>query len=142
MLTATDGQFVLDLAPRHPIYVQLIAPEARAALGNVHREGRPALAMLEKEGFERTGLVDIFDGGPTMAVARDQLSAVRTARSLTVRLGNPHDAPLHLVATTDLPTFRSARCACALGEGHATLTPETARLLGVAEGDTIRAKAH
>lgn len=55
MVTSTDGQFILDLAPRHPIYVDLIDADARAAIGRVHRDGEPALALLEKEGFRTLG---------------------------------------------------------------------------------------
>ena len=142
MLTATDGQFVLDLAPRHPIYVQLIEHGAREAIGEVHREGRPALAMLEKEGFERTGLIDIFDGGPTMAAPRDQVRTIRDSQLAKVRLGDPVDALSTLLSTTGIAAFRTVRAPCALTEGHATILPETARLLGVAEGDTIRAKVN
>ncbi len=42
MITATDGQFILDLAPRHPIYLELVDPAAREAIAKVHRHGARA----------------------------------------------------------------------------------------------------
>jgi arginine N-succinyltransferase len=64
MVMSTDGQFILDLAPRHPIYVELIDQAAQDAIGRVHVDGEAARAMLEHEGFRGSGLIDIFDGGP------------------------------------------------------------------------------
>src|SRR5262249_46499385 len=65
MSASTDGQFILDLAPRHPIYVELLPEQAREAVARVHREGEAARALLEREGFRACGLIDIFDAGPT-----------------------------------------------------------------------------
>ena len=47
MSASTDGQFILDLAPRHPIYVELLPDKVRETIGKVHRDGEPARAMLE-----------------------------------------------------------------------------------------------
>jgi arginine N-succinyltransferase len=82
MITTTDGQFIADLAPRHPIYLELVPAEAREAIGMVHRHGEAARHMLENEGFAASGLIDIFDGGPTMVVPRDRIATVRDARIL------------------------------------------------------------
>ena len=47
----TDNQFILDLMPQHPIYVDLLPPEARAAIGACHKDGEGARKLLEWEGF-------------------------------------------------------------------------------------------
>ena len=52
--------------PRHPVYVNLLPPSARDAIGAVHADTAPARAMLEQEGFRYEGYVDIFDAGPTV----------------------------------------------------------------------------
>lgn len=75
------NQFIADLMPKHPIYTALLSDSARAAIGQPHDSGRPAMVMLEDEGFRYDGYIDIFDGGPTMAVATDQLRTLREARS-------------------------------------------------------------
>ena len=45
----------------------MLPESARAVIGVPHPSGRAAMQMLEREGFEFDGYVDIFDGGPTMA---------------------------------------------------------------------------
>ncbi|RZJ93432.1 MAG: arginine N-succinyltransferase, partial [Brevundimonas sp.] len=86
MTGSTDKQFILDLAPRHPIYVDLLPEPARAVIGKVHPQGVPAMALLESEGFRPNGLIDIFDAGPTVSCPRDHIRTVRDARRLTVRI--------------------------------------------------------
>ena len=50
MSASTDGQFILDLAPRHPIYLELLPDAVQKAVGRVHREGEAARAMLVVRG--------------------------------------------------------------------------------------------
>src|SRR3546814_17699356 len=40
------NQFIADLMPKHPIYTALLSDDARAAIGQVHDSGKPALALL------------------------------------------------------------------------------------------------
>ena len=77
MITSIDGQFILDLAPRHPIYVEPIDEQACRAIGRVHRDGEPALALPRKEGFGPSGLIDMFDGGSTVTATADALRVDR-----------------------------------------------------------------
>lgn len=81
----TDNQFILDLMPKHPIYVDLLAPEAQAVIGHTHPEGAPARKLLEWEGFRFAELIDIFDGGPLMMGAREGLKTVREAQHLKLQ---------------------------------------------------------
>ena len=77
---ATHGhQFIADLMPKHPIYLDMLPESARAVLGVPHPSGRAAMRMLEKEGFEYKGYVDIFDGGPTVEAWRSR-SRERSSR--------------------------------------------------------------
>ncbi len=73
-------QFIADLMPKTPIYTAMLPESARAVLGVPHPSGRAAMKMLEREGFTFNGYVDIFDGGPTMSVATDQIRTIREAR--------------------------------------------------------------
>src|SRR5262249_13189545 len=47
----TDNQFILDLMPKYPIYVDLLPEEARGVIGQCHQSGVAARRMLEVEGF-------------------------------------------------------------------------------------------
>lgn len=66
MIGTGDNQFVKDIMPEHPLYTQLMDPAARDVIGKVHPDTRPALHMLNREGFCFRGFVDPFDAGPTV----------------------------------------------------------------------------
>ena len=145
MSASTNGQFILDLAPRHPIYSGLLPDAACRAIGKVHRDGEAALAMLEREGFRFSGLVDLFDGGPTVTCPRDDIRTVKEARRLTVRLGE--DAVTEfggeeaLVSAGEIARFRAARAPVLIDGGSAVISKATAEVLRVSEGDVVRVKA-
>jgi arginine N-succinyltransferase len=137
MITSTDGQFILDLAPRHPIYAELIDPAASEAIGAVHQDGEAALALLEREGFTRSLLIDMFDGGPTVTCPRDTIATIRNAVPWTSKIGNvPEVAPM-LVAPDSIAKFRAVRAPVVLGEGVARISEESAAALGIAAGETL-----
>ena len=141
MTGSTDKQFILDLAPREPIYVGLLPEPARAVIGKVHPQGVPAMALLESEGFRPNGLIDIFDAGPTVSCARDHIRTVRDARSLTVAVAEEVEAELvSLISTGSVETFRAVRQKTAIEGGVATLSAETADALKVKAGDVVRVK--
>ena len=142
MTGSTDKQFILDLAPRHPIYVELLPEPARAVIGKVHPQGVPAMALLESEGFRPNGLIDIFDAGPTVSCARDHIRTVRDARRLTVAIAAEFEAELpSLISTDSVAAFRAVRQRVALNGDVATLSAETADALKLRAGDAVRVKA-
>lgn len=140
MVTSTDGQFILDLAPRHPIYLEVIDPSARDAVGRVHREGQMALQMLEREGFALSGLVDIFDGGPTVTCARDRITSLRRCENRRVIVGDAGDGDERLVSTDSIGEFRAVRTRVALEGEAATIDAALAAALKVESGMTIRVR--
>lgn len=79
-LSTINKRFIEDLMPRHPIYTCLLSDEVRAVMGQVHPTTRPALAMLEAEGFSITNHIDIFDGGPMVSCQRDKIGAVQRCK--------------------------------------------------------------
>lgn len=76
-LSTINKKFIEDLMPKHPIYTSMLPDYAKEILGDVHPNTRPALAMLQAEGFEKIDLIDIFDGGPVVRCARDEINAVK-----------------------------------------------------------------
>ncbi len=142
MTSSTDKQFILDLAPRHPIYVELLPEPARAVIGKVHPQGVAAMALLESEGFRPNGLVDIFDAGPTVSCPRDHIRTVRDARRLTVVVAQEVEAELPaLVSTDSIDAFRAVRAKAAIEGDAVHLTSEVADALRVRAGDTLRVKS-
>ncbi|MEG1451864.1 arginine N-succinyltransferase [Brevundimonas sp.] len=141
MTGSTDKQFILDLAPRHPIYVELLPEPARAVIGKVHPQGIPAMALLESEGFRINGLVDIFDAGPTVSCGRDNIRTVRDARPLKVELGEDIQAELPaLVSTDSIANFRAVRVKVDIHGDSVTIPADAARALRVKTGDIVRVK--
>ncbi len=129
----TDNQFILDLMPKYPIYLDLLPAEARAVLGRCHSEGEAARRLLEREGFRFDQVVDIFDGGPLLICPRDGVRTVREARVATLRAGRPGGAGL--VARRGVAEFRCAPTALALEDGQAVVPEATLRALKLAAGD-------
>jgi arginine N-succinyltransferase len=138
MSASTDGQFILDLAPRHPIYLELLPDAVQKAVGRVHRDGEPARAMLAREGFRPQNLVDIFDAGPTYACRRDDIVTVRESVTRPVRIVEAVAGPERLVSHDGVATFRAARAPVHLTPDEAEVGRETADALRLADGDMLR----
>lgn len=136
----TGNQFIADLGPRNPIYVNMLSPEAQAAIGRVHDDGRGAQALLIEEGFRDEGYVDIFDAGPTMIAPIDGLKAVTQAGTAIVSAiadGDLHGTNEALIATGLDADFRATRGAISIGEDGVTLSRATADIIGVDVGDVV-----
>ena len=140
MSASTDGQFILDLAPRNPIYLELLPHDACESVGRVHDEGVPAHAMLAREGFRYAGLVDIFDAGPTMSCPRDEIRTVRDAQVARVEIGQRDGAAMGLVSTSVVANFRAVRGEVALEGETAIVSEAVADALRVKAGDSVRVK--
>lgn len=136
---------IAELMPRHAIYTVLLPAEAQAALGHVHPQTRPALRLLEREGFRYQQYIDIFDGGPVLEAPLHAVRSVRLARSHAVRIDRSSASGIHegrpvLIANERLAGFR---CVCAQLP-HAPHQPivlpaAVADVLQVDDGDTVRA---
>ena len=131
----TDNQFILDLMPQHPIYVDLLSAEARAVIGICHQDGEGARRLLEWEGFGFSSVVDIFDAGPLMSVLRDNIRTLREARRLKLEADPAAaNAPRALIARADISSYRCAPTRAAVSGNIARVEPETLRVLGLEAG--------
>lgn len=138
-LSTHDHDFIGEMAPRHPVYLDLLPPEAQAAIGRPHDDGRAALKLLFEEGFEDHGHVDVFDGGPTVYAPIDRLKAVREARVEPVAgVGELGEGPDALVCAGRADAFRAARGRLARTEGGVVLAPALAETLAVSVGERVR----
>lgn len=81
-----DKVFISELMPKYPIYANLLSSSAQAVIGHVHDKTKPALRLLEKEGFEFRGYVDLFDAGPTVEVKLENIRTVQQSQQLKVRI--------------------------------------------------------
>jgi arginine N-succinyltransferase len=132
------NQFIADLMPKHPVYVAMLAQEARKVIGVPHLSGRAAMRMLENEGFAYEGYVDIFDGGPTMTARTDQVTSVKDSVSARVTKMDVSEGEKAILATGKLSDFRACYGARVLDEnGGIAIDAVAADTLDVAEGDTV-----
>jgi arginine N-succinyltransferase len=131
-------KFIADLMPKTPIYLSLLSESGRAVVGQPHPTGRAALRMLEQEGFVFDRYIDIFDGGPTVTAATDQIRTIREARSeIVAEIADGGPAKM-MVAAGGLRDFRAA-CASVkrLPRKGISIDREAAQLLEVDIGDTL-----
>ena len=138
-LSVVNKRFIADLMPRHPIYIPLLPKEAREVIGEVHEHTRPAIKILQAEGFQCCDLVDIFEAGP---VVRCPLNQVRTVReSIRDVVGELTDRPIEsdtfLVANTR-HDFRAAKANLAVTPEGVRIAADVAAALGVQRGDSVR----
>lgn len=147
VLSAADKKFIADLMPKHPIYIPMLPPDVQKVIGVVHVETRPALRLLEQEGFRFGNHVDIFDAGPLLSAPRESIRTIRQSVCAVV-----HD----IVAEVGLPeTFLISNARidfrCCLGHlrvltgdadgrgaSKVELPRDLALALGIRVGETIR----
>lgn len=133
--------FIAELMPKHPLYVDFLAEEARAVIGQVHPHTAPARAVLETEGLQYQGYVDIFDGGPTLEANTDEVRAVRDCSKRTVAIEDIDIDPngtAYLVTNDRYQDFRAILIDTHLSDDLLHLSSENAAALGVAAGDSVR----
>ena len=133
--------FMAEMMPRNPVYVCLLPEEAQKVIGEVHTNTRPALSLLQAEGFRCRGYVDIFDGGPTVECRLSDIRGVRESRLLTVDIGDMLEADSQfIISNTQLTHYRATSAALAVDDKseHITISPELAAGLLLAKGDQIR----
>jgi arginine N-succinyltransferase len=83
-MSTVSKQFIEELMPQYPIYLDLLPDSIRLGIGDVHEETVPALKLLRQEGFRLTDLVDIFDAGPVIFCETNRIEAVRRCRPFQV----------------------------------------------------------
>jgi arginine N-succinyltransferase len=138
---AHGTQFIADLMPKTPIYTGMLPETARAVMGVPHPSGRAAMKMLEREGFNFDCYIDIFDGGPTMTAAVDQVRTVRESRELVLeKVADSVEGTSMMLAKGRLEDFAACCGEVAISpEETAILSRETAGLLGLRPGDRFLA---
>ncbi|MFN3198260.1 MAG: arginine N-succinyltransferase [Bradymonadia bacterium] len=144
--SAADKSFIGELMPQHPIYIPMLAPDVQAVIGQVHEETRPALRLVEDEGFAFDDQVDIFDAGPLMAAPIEKIRAIRKSKVARVRsiVRQVPDETTWLIANTRDQDFRACAGHLAVippeseGPWQVDLPRDVALALGLRLGDEVR----
>ncbi|MEZ9058566.1 arginine N-succinyltransferase [Vibrio pelagius] len=132
--------FIADLMPKLPIYINLLSQEAQDVIGQVHEKTRPALKLLEREGFTNRGYVDIFDAGPTVECDLRNIESVRHSIRAQVEISEHASSQDYLIGNTSFENFRAvaAKGAYDQASGKVILAPKVAEVLEVKEDDFVR----
>lgn len=139
-LSLFNKRFIADLMPRHPIYIPLLPEEAQRVIGQVHEQTRPALRILEAEGFRRTNIVDIFEAGPIVSCPLAEIRTVRQSTRAVVGhiTKDPPDGPTMYVANAQRE-FRACRAPVApRADGRVHIDADVANALRIEVGQAIR----
>ncbi len=139
--------FIEELIPAVPFYTQQMNHAARAVIGQVHEDTRPARHMLEREGFRHQGFVDLLDGGPTLECPKAEIASVRTTHIGKVQLHagaklpedrERDDYPYAIVANAGCSGFRATVTDRAYPEpetGRVVVAARLAEHLGLGDGN-------
>ncbi len=134
--------FIAELMPKFPLPTCLLPESARAVIGRVHPNTEPALGMLKAEGFGFKDYVDIFDGGPLIECATDQIRAVRDSQVLPLGIGSVGaGAEAYLMHNRRFADCRISAAPARVAAGRLVVEAHVAQALGLAAGDLVRAVA-
>ncbi|MCY7295315.1 arginine N-succinyltransferase [Alteromonas sp. a30] len=135
-------EFIAELMPKYPIYVKLLSKAAQAVIGEVHEKTRPALKLLQAEGFTKSAYVDIFDAGPSVEAKIENIRTVRNSRRMPVVISQSNESEniSYFAINTKLSDFRGIMLHVEIDEENQTvgISQAAADALSVSEGDFIR----
>lgn len=131
--------FIEELAPKHPIYVELLPQEAQNAIGNTHADTAAAKRLLEKQGFKVSHYIDLFDAGPHLYAHTDEIDVIRSShKGILANLRSEiTNAPLALIANNRLD-FRATCAPIRVENQQISLHPDAAAVLEIKIDDPIR----
>jgi arginine N-succinyltransferase len=139
-LSVVNKKFIAELMPRHPIYIPLLPKDAQDVIGKPHKESVRAVENLRLEGFVQSDMVDIFDAGPVMGCARDEIRTIKQSRRAPIAAVTDQkiNSAMYMIGTTR-PDFRA--CKGEVDTSHpqgVRISGQAAAALKVHVGDTIR----
>jgi arginine N-succinyltransferase len=143
-ISAVNGsQFISDLMPRFPIYLELLPEEAVSVIGKAHDDSVPALKLLEREGFRYEKTIDIFDAGPVLQCHRGNIASIRNTRSLSINEISKtsleaEDSPICILSNARLSDYRLILSSVKFTENDdLVISAADAKALGVDKGDQV-----
>lgn len=146
MMGIGDTDFISQLMPKHPLYANLLSPQAQEVIGQVHDKTKPALRLLEKEGFTHRGYVDLFDAGPTIESKLNDIKTVKQSEYGPVEIApapieDAANEAMFAVCNHKVADFRAIctnKVTYDKTTDQITLCPEVASALKVVQGESVR----
>lgn len=135
----TQREFMYELLPRL-VNLSLLPTEVLDSIGDVGPYTRSAEGMLRAIGFEDSHRIDPFDAGPHLETRLSKITELagefHTVRVVEQRADKSVDCILS--AEVDGSGFHAIRDRVSIEGGEVRLTPEAARTLDAATGDSVR----
>ncbi len=133
------NQFIADLMPKHPLYVNLLPTSAQEVIGQPNVKGKPALTMLNKEGFRWNGHVDIFDAAPSVDTKIDDIESIKhSAVAEVIGISEYEGDESAMLVSSDITSFRACMTSISVEMGGVKLPRATLKSLGIELGDSVR----
>ena len=135
------SQFISDLMPQHPVYLELLPREAVSVIAKPHRHSVGAMNHLLKEGFSYQGAIDIFDAGPVVECDRVHIESLKSPENKSVAGFSKNSAAVteFILSNKRLSDYRLVLTAVERTQEGEIILPENCRTsLGVSEGDEIQ----
>lgn len=137
----TDNQFIIDLGPSHPIYVDLLPDSARGAIAETHPDGAPARRLLEREGLRFEGIIDIFDGGPLLSCRLSESRTIVESQTLPFVAGDTRGFEKSLLSNDKIENFACTLAQCSVLEDKVIVAREVLEGLQMKSGDLGRVRS-
>lgn len=134
----TDKQFIADLVPRDPIYIDLLPADAKAVIGVEHPRAQAARHLLEDEGFVFKNYVDIFDGGPVLQAQTKDINTIAKRKiAIISRLSAVQDGLKSIIYNHRLDARMTVGLVKELSLGEISIDADIAKIINVKAGDEI-----
>lgn len=135
------SQFISDLMPQHPVYLELLPKEAVSVIAKPHQHSMGAMNYLLKEGLRYQGAIDIFDAGPVVECDREHIKSLNASDNKRVSgfLDEALQGPEFIVSNKKLSDYRLMLAPVRITRHEQAELPEKCRQsLAVSEGDEIQ----
>ena len=116
-----------DIVPINAISTLNFPLDVKSALGHPHPSGLGAMRLLQSEGFIFSGTIDLFDGGPIMAVHRDTIRTImdiHKAAALPLPFAGLSGRSMTLVSQGKVADFRAVLTPAQLSPNGLLIAPD------------------
>lgn len=129
-----NTRVISEIMPKYPIYCELL--HRKTHIGETHIHTQPALEMLLKQGFKKTGDFDLYDGGPRVLAEVSKIKTVKESRVMRVESIVDRLTSDFVIISNERIEFHA--CLGKLDIAKASIDRATALALNVEIGNNIR----
>lgn len=136
-LSQTHKEFIGSLFPEEDIYLCLLDAKARAVIGRVGEQTKPAQHLLESIGFEYLDEVDPFDGGPHFGANTKDIAVIQKGKKYRVNSFKDATFKEHGLAGTTAEEFTAGVVSFEIRGEEIAISPIMKHALNLDDGQEI-----